>query len=649
MEPLTAEDPQQIGEFRLHARLGAGGMGQVYLGFSPAGRPVAIKVVHSQFARDQEFLQRFSREVAAAGAVSGMYTAPVVGSGLSDSPPWLATAYVPGPPLGTVVTRYGPLPTAAVWRLAAGLAEALHAVHAAGLVHRDLKPANVLLADDGPHVIDFGISRAFQGTQLTSAGMVIGTPGYMSPEQAEGTASGPPSDVFSLGCVLTYATTGNAPFGDGTPATILYRVVRTEPDLTTIPPPMRQLIEGCLKKNPAERPDPGQLISLIAAMGPATTATLGSFWPEEVARVIAGERASITPAGLTPPGAMSAPGPASFAGAAALSEAGAAPVSGAVPVERTPTALAAPSGGQPLTGQPASGPPFAGPPFAGPQGTGHAPMISDGYYAAAAQAPQSYAGPPGAYGAQPGQSSYAQPYTPVPGGQVPLGQAGPLTPGPALPGATGPSGPGGPYPSYGGPQTPAPWQQPPGGAGTPWPGQGAPGLAAPGLAGGQDALAQYARGRRNPMSSEIPPVVQNAIRAMYAGFVVTVLDIVLSIVAIGRYDGDSGRYGRLGATSLQQTANNETGFLAIGVFADFIGLACWVLLALACRRGRGWTRATGIVLAALYTVVLLVVELGTKGDPGPRLTTLLVWVLGIAAVIPLYSQQARQFFQAWRR
>ena len=308
MEPLSAEDPQKIGEFRLHARLGSGGMGRVYLGFSPAGRPVAIKVVHSQFARDPEFLQRFSREVAAARAVSGMYTAPVVGSGLSDSPPWLATAYVPGPPLASVVARYGPLPTAAVWRLAAGLAEALHAVHAAGLVHRDLKPANVLLADDGPHVIDFGISRAFQGTQLTSAGMVIGTPGYMSPEQAEGTASGPPSDVFSLGCVLAYATTGNAPFGDGTPATILYRVVRTEPDLTTIPPPMRQLIEGCLKKNPAERPDPGQLIGLIAAMGPATTATLGSFWPEEVARVIAGERASITPAGLTPPGAMSARG-----------------------------------------------------------------------------------------------------------------------------------------------------------------------------------------------------------------------------------------------------------------------------------------------------------------------------------------------------
>src|ERR1700761_9663351 len=144
MEPLAAEDPRMIGELRLQARLGAGGMGQVYLGFSPGGRPVAIKVVHSQFANDQEFLQRFSREVAAASAVSGMYTAPVVGSGLSDNPPWLATAFVPGPPLATVVGRYGPLPEAANWRLAAGAAEALHAFHAAGLVHRDLKPANVL-------------------------------------------------------------------------------------------------------------------------------------------------------------------------------------------------------------------------------------------------------------------------------------------------------------------------------------------------------------------------------------------------------------------------------------------------------------------------------------------------------------------------
>ena len=215
MEPLSANDPRAVGEYQLRARLGAGGMGRVYLGFSPAGRAVAIKVVHPELARDAEFRQRFGREVAAARAVSGMYTAAVVAAGLDADPPWFATAYVPGPSLADVVERHGALPEAAVWRLAAGLAEALRAVHACGVVHRDLKPANVLLAADGPHVIDFGISRAFEGTSVTAAGMVVGTPGYMSPEQAEGAQAGPPSDVFSLGCVLAYAATGSAPFGGG--------------------------------------------------------------------------------------------------------------------------------------------------------------------------------------------------------------------------------------------------------------------------------------------------------------------------------------------------------------------------------------------------------------------------------------------------
>ena len=160
MEALSANDPRAVGEFQVRARLGAGGMGSVYLGFSPAGRAVAIKVVHPELARDAEFRQRFAREVAAARAVSGMYTAPVVAAGLDDDPPWLATAFVPGPSLADVIARHGPLPEPAVWRLAAGLAEALRAVHACSLVHRDLKPANVLLAADGPHVIDFGISRA---------------------------------------------------------------------------------------------------------------------------------------------------------------------------------------------------------------------------------------------------------------------------------------------------------------------------------------------------------------------------------------------------------------------------------------------------------------------------------------------------------
>src|SRR6201996_6254734 len=341
MEPLSANDPRMIGEFRLHAQLGAGGMGQVYLGFSPAGRAVAIKVIHPQFARDQEFLRRFSHEVAAASAVGGMYTAPVVDYDLNGAMPWLATAYVPGPTLAGVIGKHGPLPEQAVWRLAAGLAEALRAVHAKGLVHRDLKPANVLLADNGPHVIDFGISRAIQGmTQLTSAGMAVGTPGYMSPEQAQVQQVGPASDIFSLGCAVAYAATGTPPFGGENAAAILYRIVSTEPDLSTVPSSaLRQVIEACLKKNPAARPEPARLITMINQLGPATPVTLGSFWPENVARVIAADQAAQTPTGLTPPGPVTGAaesggtsGPATFASPA--------PASASASAERTPTALA---------------------------------------------------------------------------------------------------------------------------------------------------------------------------------------------------------------------------------------------------------------------------------------------------------------------
>ena len=301
MEPLSANDPRVVGEFALRARLGSGGMGRVYLGFSPGGRAVAIKVVHPELARDPEFLRRFRQEVASARLVSGMYTAAVVGSGVDDDPPWLATAYVPGPPLADVVNLRGPLAEAAVWRLAAGLADALRAVHGCGLVHRDLKPGNVLLAADGPHVIDFGISRAFEGTALTSAGMVVGTPGYMSPEQAEGQQAGPPSDVFSLGCVLAYAATGNAPFGGGSAASILYRVVTAEPDLGGIPAGLGQVITACLSKDPAKRIGLAQLTAMISALGPPLPGTIGAFWPEPLAGIIAADQAPHPPTEVSVP------------------------------------------------------------------------------------------------------------------------------------------------------------------------------------------------------------------------------------------------------------------------------------------------------------------------------------------------------------
>ena len=284
MKALAADDPRVIGEYRLRARLGAGGMGRVYLGLSPAGRAVAIKVVHPDLACDAEFLRRFGQEVAAARAVSGIYTAPVVASGLTERPPWLATAFVPGPSLDQVVTEHGPLPGRRCGRCSAGLVEALQAIHACGVVHRDLKPANVLLATDGPRVIDFGISRAADGTSLTAAGVVFGTPGFMSPEQAEGRGAGPASDVFALGCVVAYAAAGAGPFGTGTAAAILYRVVHAEPVLDGVPPQFREVIAACLAKDPAARPSLRALSGVISSRLDATGPSAVAFWPSSVAR-----------------------------------------------------------------------------------------------------------------------------------------------------------------------------------------------------------------------------------------------------------------------------------------------------------------------------------------------------------------------------
>ena len=316
VEPLAEHDPRQVGGFRLQARLGAGGMGRVYLGYSPGGRPVAVKVVHPDLARDPEFMLRFRREVTAAQLVSDAYTAAVVGAGPDDSPPWLATTFVPGPSLADLVTRSGPLPEQAVWRLAGGLAEALQAIHSHGLIHRDLKPGNILIAADGPRVIDFGISRTTEGTVVTATHTTIGTPAYMSPEQAQGHTVGPASDVFSLGSVLAFAAGGAAPFGGGGTEmfAIAYRVVNGEPDLSRVPAGLRPLIDACLAKDPDARPAVGQLMRDVADRAPAyPEVTPGRFWPDQVAAVL--ESSAFTPvlpppAPLTPPpqGAQTGPG-----------------------------------------------------------------------------------------------------------------------------------------------------------------------------------------------------------------------------------------------------------------------------------------------------------------------------------------------------
>jgi hypothetical protein len=264
-EDLLPTDPGSVGSYRLLRRLGTGGMGQVYLARSPGGRLVAVKVIRPDLAAEPGFRARFAREVAAARTVSGIFTAPVLDADPEGPQPWLATAYVPGPSLAAAVAERGPLPPGVVLTLAAGLAEGLQAIHAAGLVHRDLKPSNVLLADDGPRVIDFGISRAADASMLTQAGTIMGSPGFLSPEQAEGRVVGPSSDVFSLGAVLAFAACGEGPFGTGTAASLVYRVVNAAPNLAAVPGQLRPVIEWCLAKNPADRPAAGELLASFGA------------------------------------------------------------------------------------------------------------------------------------------------------------------------------------------------------------------------------------------------------------------------------------------------------------------------------------------------------------------------------------------------
>ena len=268
-QELQPKDPQKVGPYWLLGRLGSGGMGRVFLGRSPGGRLVAVKVVRAELAEQADFRIRFAREVAAARTVSGLFTAPVVDADLDAPVPWLATAYVAGPSLADAITSHGPLPVTSVLALAAGLAEGLGAIHAAGIVHRDLKPSNVLLAEDGPRIIDFGISRAAETSMLTGTGLVVGSPGFMSPEQAEGREVGPPSDVFSLGALLTFAAIGEGPFGTGSIATLLYRVVLTPPDIGGLPAELGPLVERCLAKNPEQRPSTDQLLAELNTAHPA--------------------------------------------------------------------------------------------------------------------------------------------------------------------------------------------------------------------------------------------------------------------------------------------------------------------------------------------------------------------------------------------
>jgi hypothetical protein len=361
MQPLEAGEPGAIGPYRLLGRLGAGGMGRVYLARSEGGRTVAVKVVHPHFALDEEFRARFRREVEAARRVGGRWTAPVLDADPDAPVPWVATGYVSGPPLARAVAEHGPLPEGAVRALGAGLAEALTAVHGLGLVHRDVKPSNVLLALDGPRLIDFGIARATDGTaSLTSTGVSVGSPGYMAPEQILGRGVTGAADVFSLGAVLAYAATGEAPFTGDSSAALLYKVVHEEPELAgTLGGELRELVAACLAKDPAARPAPAEVARRLAPDG-AAALVAGGWLPGPLVARLSQEAVrllDLEPAAADPAAAGSGPVPFSSPAVAPAGVFGPpvdppepfdrVPTVGAVPPPRTPVSLSVSTASEP--------------------------------------------------------------------------------------------------------------------------------------------------------------------------------------------------------------------------------------------------------------------------------------------------------------
>ena len=311
MQPLGVDEPTAVGPYRLLGRLGAGGMGRVYLGRSAGGRTVAVKIVHPHFALDEEFRARFRREVQAARKVGGAWTAPVLDADPEAPVPWVATAYAAGPSLAAAVADTGPLPVPSVRALGAGLAEALTAVHDLGLVHRDVKPSNVLLTLDGPLLIDFGIARATDGTaSLTSTGVSIGSPGYMSPEQILGKGATGAADVFSLGAVLAFAATGQPPFPGDSSAALLYKVVHEQPELGPLSGELREVTQACLAKEPSERPTPAELARRLAPEG-AARLVAGGWLPGTLVEQVS--RSAVRLLNLEPAEAMeAASGPVGF-------------------------------------------------------------------------------------------------------------------------------------------------------------------------------------------------------------------------------------------------------------------------------------------------------------------------------------------------
>jgi tRNA A-37 threonylcarbamoyl transferase component Bud32 len=317
IRPLQPQDPKEVSGYWLHGRIGAGGMGTVYLSETRGGQPVALKVVHAQLAEDPLFRRRFRQEVNAARRVRGRYLVPVLDSDTEGAVPWVATEYVPGPSLALAVATHGPLPPEAVVRLIAGIAHALVDIHASRVVHRDLKPGNVMLAEDGPAVIDFGIAQAADATALTGTDVRVGTPAFMAPEQIEGSSPATQAvDVFALGLTAHFAATGAHPFGEGSASALPYRIVNGQPDLSSCPDGLRELIGRCLAKDPADRPSPSDIVEACRSLGETlglddplpSTGWLPAAYPIRIDTEVDAEAPRLPP--HIPPHVMSAPTPA---------------------------------------------------------------------------------------------------------------------------------------------------------------------------------------------------------------------------------------------------------------------------------------------------------------------------------------------------
>lgn len=452
MEKLGSTDPQRIGAYRLLGRLGAGGMGQVYLARSDRGRTVALKLVREELAAQQEFRDRFRQEVQAARRVGSTWTAPVLDADTEADVPWVATGYVAGPSLHATVSGrvaaggYGPLPERSVRILGAGLAHALKAIHTAGLIHRDLKPSNILLTIDGPRVIDFGIARALDTVTdggLTRTGALVGSPGFMSPEQVRGERVSAASDVFCLGSVLTYALTGRLPFGAAANEmhALLFRIAQEDPDLTGVTAGLDDLIRGCLHKDPQARPSTDDILALladddnsaepwlpgalIAQLGRHAVELLDSEDPEDAVPADAGAAgAGAGAAGAAPGGGGPADAGASGAGAGGGGPQGDDPRV-AAPRDTAPRDTA-PRDTEPQDAVPRDAVPLTKPSPAGP---------------VTAAVPEPQPGPP----AEPATEVLGVPTGPT----APLAPPQPPAPGPAtpLPGASGPAVPPTPSPA----------------------------------------------------------------------------------------------------------------------------------------------------------------------------------------------------------